>query len=65
MGSQIYAQAQMIEPGSEAIQIIIAMGKMKTEEDGAASKVKSTGKDATKDGKTEKLSVSALLANMD
>ncbi|KAI5342052.1 PREDICTED: ABC transporter [Prunus dulcis] len=32
------------------------MGKMKTEEDGATAKVKSTGKDATKDGKKEKLS---------
>ncbi|KAH0981681.1 hypothetical protein GBA52_008858 [Prunus armeniaca] len=40
------------------------MGKKKTEEDGATSKVKSTGKDATKDAK-EKLSVSAMLASMD
>ncbi|KAL5761321.1 hypothetical protein ACOSQ2_020159 [Xanthoceras sorbifolium] len=40
------------------------MGKKKTE-GGAATKVKGGGKDAPKDGKREKLSVSAMLASMD
>ncbi|TXG57428.1 hypothetical protein EZV62_018741 [Acer yangbiense] len=41
------------------------MGKKKTEETGAATKVKAGGKDASKDGRREKLSVSAMLAIMD
>ncbi|XP_068329230.1 ABC transporter F family member 4-like [Pyrus communis] len=41
------------------------MGRKKTEESGASAKAKSTGKDASKDGKKEKLSVSAMLASMD
>lgn len=46
-------------------EITAAMGKKKTEEAGATTKVKSTGKDASKDGKKEKVSVSAMLASMD
>ncbi|KAK9274958.1 hypothetical protein L1049_022215 [Liquidambar formosana] len=41
------------------------MGKKNKEEAGAAVKVKPSGKDASKDGKKEKLSVSAMLASMD
>ncbi|PRQ51922.1 putative adenosinetriphosphatase [Rosa chinensis] len=42
------------------------MGKKKTDEAGAAMKGKSTGKDASKDGKKVKApTVSAMLANMD
>ncbi|XP_009366245.1 ABC transporter F family member 4-like [Pyrus x bretschneideri] len=41
------------------------MGRKKTEESGASTKAKSTGKDASKDGKKEKISVSAMLASMD
>ncbi|KAL5756263.1 hypothetical protein ACOSQ2_021009 [Xanthoceras sorbifolium] len=41
------------------------MGKKKSEEAGATTKAKSSGKDVSKDGKKEKLSVSAMLASMD
>ncbi|KAK2635154.1 hypothetical protein Ddye_029946 [Dipteronia dyeriana] len=41
------------------------MGKKKAKETGAATKVKAGGKDASKDGRREKLSVSAMLAIMD
>uniref|UniRef100_F6GYV6 ABC transporter domain-containing protein n=2 Tax=Vitis vinifera TaxID=29760 RepID=F6GYV6_VITVI len=42
-----------------------AMGRKKTEDSGATTKVKPSNKDASKDGKKEKLSVSAMLASMD
>ncbi|KAF5946800.1 hypothetical protein HYC85_017028 [Camellia sinensis] len=42
-----------------------AMGKKKVDESGAPSKGKPGGKDAPKDGKEKKLSVSAMLASMD
>ncbi|GAB4828252.1 ABC transporter F member 4 [Ancistrocladus abbreviatus] len=41
------------------------MGKKKSEEVGTTAKAKASGKDASKDGKKEKLSVSAMLASMD
>jgi ATP-binding cassette subfamily F protein 1 len=41
------------------------MGKKKPEENGATTKTKGSGKDVSKDGKKEKLSVSAMLASMD
>lgn len=41
------------------------MGRRKQDEAGATTKVKATSKDASKDGKKEKLSVSAMLASMD
>ncbi|KAG6686065.1 hypothetical protein I3843_11G000600 [Carya illinoinensis] len=41
------------------------MGKKKPEESGATTKTKAGGKDIPKDGKKEKLSVSAMLASMD
>ncbi|GMP63248.1 hypothetical protein CsSME_00025009 [Camellia sinensis var. sinensis] len=41
------------------------MGKKKVDESGAPSKGKPGGKDAPKDGKEKKLSVSAMLASMD
>ncbi|WKA10488.1 hypothetical protein VitviT2T_028055 [Vitis vinifera] len=41
------------------------MGRKKTEDSGATTKVKPSNKDASKDGKKEKLSVSAMLASMD
>ncbi|KAL6318471.1 hypothetical protein AAG906_041242 [Vitis piasezkii] len=41
------------------------MGRKKTEDSGATTKVKPSNKDAAKDGKKEKLSVSAMLASMD
>ncbi|KAL6318454.1 hypothetical protein AAG906_041221 [Vitis piasezkii] len=41
------------------------MGRKKTEDSGATTKVKPSSKDASKDGKKEKLSVSAMLASMD
>ncbi|KAK9282828.1 hypothetical protein L1049_008133 [Liquidambar formosana] len=41
------------------------MGKKNKEEAGAVVKVKLSGKDASKDGKKEKLSVSTMLASMD
>ncbi|XP_057501392.1 ABC transporter F family member 4-like [Actinidia eriantha] len=41
------------------------MGKKKPDESGVASKGKASSKDAAKDGKKEKLSVSAMLASMD
>ncbi|KAH7835452.1 hypothetical protein Vadar_026232 [Vaccinium darrowii] len=41
------------------------MGKKKPDDSGAASKGKPSSKDAAKDVKKEKLSVSAMLANMD
>ncbi|KAK0595890.1 hypothetical protein LWI29_010899 [Acer saccharum] len=44
---------------------IVSMGKKKSEEAGATTKAKSSGKDVSKDGKKEKLSVSAMLASMD
>ncbi|KAG2678381.1 hypothetical protein I3760_11G000600 [Carya illinoinensis] len=44
---------------------VAAMGKKKPEESGATTKTKAGGKDIPKDGKKEKLSVSAMLASMD
>ncbi|CAE6076259.1 unnamed protein product [Arabidopsis arenosa] len=41
------------------------MGKKKSDESAATTKVKPSGKDASKDSKKEKLSVSAMLAGMD
>ncbi|XP_062144192.1 ABC transporter F family member 4-like [Alnus glutinosa] len=41
------------------------MGKKKPEENGATTKTKGSSKDVSKDGKKEKLSVSAMLASMD
>lgn len=41
------------------------MGKKKQEENGATTKTKASNKDISKDGKKEKLSVSAMLASMD
>ncbi|KAJ4702982.1 ABC transporter F family-like protein [Melia azedarach] len=41
------------------------MGKKKSDEAGAATKGKSSSKDVSKDGKKERLSVSAMLASMD
>ncbi|CAH2056896.1 unnamed protein product [Thlaspi arvense] len=41
------------------------MARKKADESGASSKSKPSGKDAAKDGKKEKLSVSAMLASMD
>lgn len=41
------------------------MGKKKPEENGATTKTKGSGKDVSKDGKKEKLSVTAMLASMD
>lgn len=41
------------------------MGKKKQEENGATTKTKASSKDISKDGKKEKLSVSAMLASMD
>jgi ATP-binding cassette subfamily F protein 1 len=41
------------------------MGKKKPEENGATTKTKGSSKDVSKEGKKEKLSVSAMLASMD
>ena len=41
------------------------MGRKKTEDSGVTTKIKPSNKDASKDGKKEKLSVSAMLASMD
>ncbi|KAE8077287.1 hypothetical protein FH972_015862 [Carpinus fangiana] len=41
------------------------MGKKKVEESGTTTKTKGSGKDVSKDGKKEKISVSPMLASMD